>query len=508
MPGSLLQSLAAKRLQNNPQLAQLAQAQLQAAIPWAPFAGSPQARAYNSPADVIGYGGAAGGGKTDLLLGLAAKRHRRSLIFRRLIKSMDGMIDRAKEIYTPADVPQLARVNKYNESRGIWRLDGGGRRLRFVGLQYANDWEQYRGNAADLHAFDEATEFSELAIRSLAGWNRSSDPAQHCQVVLTFNPPIDEAGRWVIRFFLPWMAYLYPNLDECKRYTGQPAEPGELRYYTMQGDNEIEVPAGTPGAKSRTFYPASVEDNPIYMASGYAATLEALPEPLRSQLRHGSFEAGIEADPWQVIPGPWVRAAMARHDERTRPEGRPLAAALDVARGGRDSTALAQLWAPDYVDLQLWPGRQTPDGPSAAGLALQAGLDAIMGIAVDVIGVGASAYDFLVANGAPARAVNFAEAAPAWARDRSNQLKFSNTRAAQYWALREGLDPAYGASLALPNDEQLYLDLTSPRWHMTSRGIQIEAKEQIIDRIGRSPDRGDAVVMLYWLANTGGSAGL
>ena len=39
-------------------------------------------------------------------------------------------------------------------------------------------------------------------------------------------------------------------------------------------------------------------DNPYYMASGYIATLQSLPEPLRSQMLFGDFLAGI-----RMIPG-------------------------------------------------------------------------------------------------------------------------------------------------------------------------------------------------------------
>jgi hypothetical protein len=45
-----------------------------------------------------------------------------------------------------------------------------------------------------------------------------------------------------------------------------------------------------------------VTDNPYLLTTGYVATLQALPEPRRSQLLYGDFAVGTTADPWQVIP--------------------------------------------------------------------------------------------------------------------------------------------------------------------------------------------------------------
>jgi hypothetical protein len=45
-----------------------------------------------------------------------------------------------------------------------------------------------------------------------------------------------------------------------------------------------------------------VTDNPYYMATGYMAQLQNLPEPLRSQMMLGDFDVGIEDDARQVIP--------------------------------------------------------------------------------------------------------------------------------------------------------------------------------------------------------------
>jgi hypothetical protein len=49
---------------------------------WRPLPG-PQLMAWESKADIIGFGGAAGGGKTDLACGLATQRHEKSMILRR-----------------------------------------------------------------------------------------------------------------------------------------------------------------------------------------------------------------------------------------------------------------------------------------------------------------------------------------------------------------------------------------------------------------------------------------
>jgi hypothetical protein len=53
---------------------------------------------------------------------------------------------------------------------------------------------------------------------------------------------------------------------------------------------------------SRTFIPSRVTDNYFYVKSGYIATLQSMPEPLRSQMLEGDFNAGVEDDEWQVIP--------------------------------------------------------------------------------------------------------------------------------------------------------------------------------------------------------------
>jgi hypothetical protein len=115
-------------------------------------------------------------------------------------------------------------------------------------------------------------------------------------------------------------------------------------------------------------------------------------------------------------------------------------------------------------------------------------------IHVDVIGIGASTVDHLDAHvGRRVIAVNGSEASDG--TDLSGKLKFVNRRAEVWWRFRERLAPEAAPRVALPPDQRLYADLCAPRYRVGARGIQVEDKVEIKKRLGRSPDRGDAVVL-------------
>ena len=467
---------------------------------WTPQAGV-QALAYACVADQIGYGGAAGGGKSDLQIGMAGTKHRRAIIFRRVFPSLRGMIERSREIFNANDAAH--GKDSYNESLHVWRL-GSKQMLEFGSVQYDQDLKKYQGQPHDYLGIDEATEFPERFVRFLMGWNRTTVPGQACKLVLTFNPPMDDAGSWVVAFFAPWLEDGYHD----------PALDGELRYVARIDDQDVffRSPDDAPedvraDLKTRTFFHASLKDNPALASTGYGATIEALPEPLRSLLK-GNFNASKIADPWQVIPTAWIKAAQARWTARMAQQvadGDPfavtyggdhlLSVGVDVARGGKDKTVIAKLYGSWFAPLEKYPGSSTPDGPTVAALVLPLG-HALQGLFVDIIGVGGAVYDALKGSVRVA-GVNFAEGAP-MDRDKSGKLKFRNVRAMAYWRLREALDPHTGDNLALPPDAELEADLKAPKWSLTTGGILIESKEDIHERIGRSPDSGDAVALAYY----------
>ena len=473
--------------------AEQSQAERQSAAQiWRPYTGRPQEAAYLSPADVIGYGGAAGGGKTDLALGLAITQHHRSIIFRREMPNARGIIERSREL--------LNQHGRFNENLHIWRLSGG-RTIEIASMPLEKNKSDHQGQARDLHVFDEATEFTDSQVRFVIGWNRSARVGQRCRVLLTFNPPITESQDWVVNFFAPWLKLGYPD----------PAQDGELRYTAMDKEGHelfFRAPMDAPielrdELKTRTFFHASLDDNPALQESGYAATIAAMPEPIRSALR-GSFTAARGVDIWQVIPRAWVEAAMARWEASTEV---PLSGAgLDVARGGPDETALARIYGPQYIaELDVVPGVVTPDGGSAAQIAIARQLQSVP-VGVDVIGVGGSAYDHLLGAGYDARPMNAAEGTDQ--TDRSGKLLFANRRALWWWRMREALDPDHGDKLALPPDQTLLVDLTTPRWRLQGRRITIESKDDLRKRIGRSPNRADAVIMALAAGQTIRAAGL
>lgn len=455
---------------------------------WEPFPDTPQEIAYHSPADVVGYGGAAGGGKTDLGLGLAFTNHRRSIIFRERFTDLGGIIDRGNEI-------QDGRCSFVWGVKRRWETPDG--RLIEVGAgDHERDKKKYK-RPHDLIVIDEAADFPESFVRFVTGWLRTEIQGQRTRIVMTFNPPTDETGEWIIQYFSPWLDPQHPN----------PALPGELRWFIRVNDKDVEVTSGEPveiegetyTPQSRTFIQALVEDNPFYMATGYAAQLESLPEPLRSQLRYGDFTIRAEDNKWQTIPTVWVLEAEERYRQGQRPPVTMTSAGVDVARGGKDNTVIAPLYGSWFDEPQVHPGSTTPDGQTVAMLVTQAVPSKQTRVMIDVVGYGASAYDHLRVVHANTTPVNNAEAAPNGALDKSERFGFANLRAYCYWKFREALDPASGQNIALPPVRRLRTDLCAPRYKIVGGKIAIESKEDIIKRTGFSPDYGDAVVMA-WLA--------
>ena len=449
---------------------------------WVPLPG-PQTLAYESTADVIGYGGAAGGGKTDLAIGKALTQHSVVQIFRREGTELNGIVDRMAEV-----IGHTSGLSRQHPA--IWRKPSTRTQvIEFGSVPNLGDEVKYQGRAKDLLVLDEASNFMETQARFLMGWVRTTNPDQRCQTLMCFNPPTSAEGRWIVAYFAPWLDKKHPK----------PAMPGELRYVAVIDGKDVWVDGPEPikhgvetiTPQSRTFIPARIADNPFLMGTNYMTTLQAMPEPLRSQMLYGDFDAGMEDSEFQVIPTEWVDAAMARWRDLS-PKPTMDAMGVDVARGGKDSTVIARRHGQWYDKLVKKPGKETPDGPTCAGVALAHLRDNAV-IHVDVIGVGSSAFDSLTTLGQDAVGVNVAEKSTA--RDKSGRMSFFNLRSQLVWQFREALDPAANTGIALPDDPELKADLCAFTWKLKGSAIYVCSREEVIDKIGRSPDNASAVFL-------------
>jgi hypothetical protein len=450
----------------------------------------PQTEAWFSKADVLLYGGAAGGGKTALLIGLALEEHSRSLLMRRNMVDMEG---------GGGLIEELLRINGsrdgFSGKSPPTLRSPDGRIITFGAASNLGDEMKYQGRPRDLLGVDEATHFAESQIRFLMGWVRSEEEGQRKRTVLATNPPIDNTGDWIIGMFRPWLDLTHPN----------PAKPGELRWYVTDPDGkEMEVASSAPvemdGRKvtpeSRTFIPASLMDNPFLAGTGYDAKLDAMPEPLRSAMRDGNFMLARDDDAFQVIPTQWIREAQARWTPEPPSHAPMSAVAADVAQGGSDNTVLSTRYDNWFAPLEVIPGVETPTGNEVAGLIISKRRNGAMVIIDMGGGYGGATLMRLKDNEiTPITGHKGAEASVR--RTADNQLGFFNKRAEITWRLREALDPAQdgGSTLALPDDPELVSDLTADRFEITSRGIKITSKEDVCKVLGRSPDKGDAVKM-------------
>jgi hypothetical protein len=452
--------------------------------PFIPLPG-PQTAALRSLADELLFGGQAGGSKSYLLLGCAATEHQRSLILRRQSTELDGLI---------ADLHQML-------GRDGWRYEGNGgthsqgpRTIRLGGCREPDDWNDYAGRPRDFLGLDEAGEFLEEQVSALIGWVRSTDPKQRCRVIMASNPPRGAEGFWVVEWFAPWLDPGFPN----------PAQPGELRWFIVvkgktrwvDGPGPYHVDDEDYTARSRTYLPATLDDNPFLARTDYRATLQNLPEPLRSQLLKGDFFAGREDAAWQVIPSDWIRLARLRWTPE-HPKMPMTALGVDVAQGGPDRTTLAPRYGSWFAPVKAVDGVDTKDGPAVAGHVFSVMRDGCT-VVIDLGGGwGSTAYGHLRTQLPEDGVVGFFGIGPSHAMSANGIERFANKRAEAWWRFREALDPETGADIALPPDPELAAELAMPQRVPEAKTIQIEMKEQIRKRLGRSPDKADAVVMAW-----------
>lgn len=229
---------------------------------------SPQLTAIHSKAQVLLYGGASGGGKTDFLVGDAIQEYDnpnlRALLIRKSISEMQQIQDRCRAIYT-----NLGAF--WRDREKSWIFPSGARvRLGYM----ANDGSiaQYQGNPFSWLGFDESTYMPENQVRDILPWLATVDPSLFPRARLTTNPG-QIGAAWHIHVFLRGHCPL------CQ--SDQSVEPGVV----YRGAKWMD---GRPVSKTVSFIPARVEDNPLY-GQDKIDSLDSQTEQRQRQLKLGCW---------------------------------------------------------------------------------------------------------------------------------------------------------------------------------------------------------------------------
>jgi hypothetical protein len=246
-------------------------------------------------ARLIGYGGAAFGGKTDLGLGVAglaalAFPGCKVGFFRRTFSELegaDGAIERSLELFPG--------MGTYNKGTHTWRfLTGSG--LYFNHCQHEKDRVQYQSQAWDILIIDEATHFTWAIVDYLITRNRPTGEFDGLiPFVLMMTNPGNVGHAWFMDLF-DTTEMVGPHRTVKRRLT-----PNENYEHTI-------------------FLPAFLEDNPIGLERDpeYPDRLEARDPVVAAALRHGDWSvfAGQAFPTWSrakhvidpfLIPEHWAK---------------------------------------------------------------------------------------------------------------------------------------------------------------------------------------------------------
>lgn len=471
--------------------------------------GGPQLAAYVSKADVLLFGGSPGGGKSILCILLALNEHHRSLLVRSNFTDLEALIDNTKKIVGTDDGFVGGSRPKYKKP------DGGV--IHFMGLPEDGGIGGLQGVDHDFIGVDEAATAHEDQIRLIMGWLRTDRPGQRTRVVFASNPPLDSRGDWLTTYFAPWLDPKHPN----------PAKPGELRWFLPDFDNGGDRECGVDDfvymdgvtdaqgqavkirPQSRTFIPSKFTDNPYYTPEDYAKQLAGLPDAAREILMSGNFMLERADDIWQTIPTKWVKDAQERW-YKNRPSCDMSCLATDIAQGGADMSVVATRYDYWFDELKVKPGTETPEGIDIATMVIKHRRDQSPVVLDMGGGYGGAAKVHLDDNNI--KVIPFKGVMESFERSEDGMLGFVSRRSEIWWKFKEALDPDQpgGSKIALPPDNDLAAELTSPKYQIVRHNgkmcVKIEPKEMTRKKMGRSTDRADTVLMCwaYGEKGTGG----
>ena len=259
----------------------------------------PQERCIRSSADIILYGGAAGGGKTWAELAFPLRfidtKGFGCVIFRKnsnQITNEGGLWDNARDMYAGLVGSEVRK----GEMAWVFR-DGKGEQLSKISFRHIErDEEVYNYQGAQICGieFDELTHFSKFVFFYMLSRNRSMCGVRP-YVLGTCNPDPDS---WVAEFISWWIdpdtGYAIPERSGVIRWMIRrddkiywaATKKEIIEKFHLETEEELQEP------RSVTFIASSVYDNQAMLKVNpqYLANLKALPEVERERLLLGNWK--------------------------------------------------------------------------------------------------------------------------------------------------------------------------------------------------------------------------
>lgn len=252
----------------------------------------------SNPADIVIYGGAAGGGKSWALLYEPLRHVNNSdfgaVIFRSSmtqIKEQGGLWDASLKLYT-----LYPRSRPIKSPKPYWKFPSGAK-VSFRQIARDEDVYDWQGTEIPLIEFDELTHFSEFQFFYMLSRNRSLcgvDP----YVRASCNP---DADSWVAKFISWWIdpetGYAIPERSGKIRFMGRINEQivwGDTREEVLEHAKDVadDVELEAEEIKSVSFVASNIYDNEILLKTNpaYLANLKAQSIVERERLLYGNWK--------------------------------------------------------------------------------------------------------------------------------------------------------------------------------------------------------------------------
>ena len=469
----------------------------------------------NCNADLVGLTGAAGTGKTMAALykalayvdfsdsepsynikGEGFKLFDNVLICRETYPMLEGII---RSLY------ELCPDGHHSPpSKRFLLPHGDGAYIAFEGINRPTSVRKKKGISYAYIFIDEANQLKKSTVFTILGWQRSV--LTDTQGVLSFNAPMSPDEAWVVEdTFAPWI-----NPDS--RYL----ESGEtLFYYNIDGkeyqtkssksfehDGKLIVPS------SRTCFIGMPDVNQHLASTGYYDRLKNYPEELREQLVNFNMESYRGAGILNFIN--WKDFREFRHDD----DAKCIGIGIDPARLGSNNLVITPLYQNTDGSLcipyqEVVPGVDVENGAAVLAVLksclLKWEIAYDVPIAVDIIGLGSSAYDSIEADGYETEGFNGTYRAEKW--EIKGEFPFANLKSQILWEVR--LMVKSGRLTISPRLDKLKYNLISWRWRLVSyrgkKAIEVINKKSDVKSLGNvswdSPDWGDSACLAVRASN-------